>query len=114
MDFHNCFKFSDGMSATLQPKSILGFDIEFRPEGMQKYTHEVKMLTLNNPYELQVFSLTGDGYQKDIMFEGLDDKEDEVFFGDCIVGQEKNWCLGCTTIAKTLSSTSGPIGPTLH
>ena len=94
MDYHKCFKFSDAMSATLQPKSIMGFNIEFRPEEMQKYTHEVKMTTLNNPYELQVFSLTGEGYQEDIMFEGLEDKEDEVFFGDCIVGQEKEMVFG--------------------
>lgn len=89
MEPHKCFKFSDSMSATLMPKTITPFEIEFKPEEVQKYSHEVKMITLNNPYELQVFSLTGEGYQEDIMFEGLEEKEDEIFFGDCIVGQEK-------------------------
>ena len=94
MDYHKCFKFSDLMSATLQPKTTMSFDIEFKPEDVQKYTHEVKMTTVSNPYELQIFSLTGEGYQEDIMFEGLEDKEDEIFFGDCIVGQEKEFVFG--------------------
>jgi Flagellar-associated PapD-like len=89
MELNRCYKFSEAMIATLQAKSSMAFHIEFKPEESQKFTHEFKMITVNNPYELQVFSLNGEGYQEDIMFEGLEDKEDECFFGDCIVGQEK-------------------------
>ena len=64
IDIHKCFKCSDGMSATLQPKSILGFDIEFNVEDMQTYTHKTKMLTINNPHKLQVFSLAGEAPRK--------------------------------------------------
>ena len=89
MEFHKCFKFCDSMSATLPAKTIQSFDLEFKPEEVQKYSHEFRMITLNNPYELQTFIITAEGYQEDIMFEGLEEKEDEVTFGDCFIGQEK-------------------------
>ena len=113
MEYSKCFRFSDSMSATLQPKTTMTFDLEFKPEEVQKYSHEFKMVTLNNPYELQIYSLSGEGYQEDIMFEELEDKEDECFFGDCIVGQEKEVFFHCTTTVITLLNLNEQKGRTL-
>lgn len=90
MEYHKNFKFQDTMSATLQPKTGMGFEISYTPDSIQKVTHELKITTLSNPYESQVYLLSGEGYQEDVMFTHLpDDKEDECNFGDCIVGQDK-------------------------
>ena len=68
----------------------MNFELEFKPEEVQKYTHELRMSTINNPYENQLVALTGEGFREDIMFEKMPlDKQDAIAFGDCIVGASK-------------------------
>lgn len=43
-----------------------------------------------NPYEVTRFMITGDGFQEDVVFEGLpEEAEDEVNLGDCFTNSEK-------------------------
>jgi len=43
---------------------------------------------LLNPYEIVKIAVNGDAFFEEIVFENLP-SEDEVFFGDCIIGTEK-------------------------
>lgn len=51
MPFHKAFSFKDSMQTTLPPKTTCPFSIEFSPQEPEKITHDLKMITLNNPFE---------------------------------------------------------------
>ena len=48
------------------------------------------MQTLLNPYEITKWMVSGEAYYEEVAFESLPgEAEDEINFGDCVIGSEK-------------------------
>jgi len=84
------FAFLGATSATLEPKASRNIEFEFAPKNAGKARHELKMITLHNPYENPLIVLEGEAYVEDVSFENLpEDEQDILNFGDCVVNKEK-------------------------
>ena len=84
------FKFVDGLSHTLTPKTSATFNIEFCPREAGAKQWFLNMQTILNPYEITRIAVMGEAFFEEIVFEKLpNDLEDEVIFGDCIINIEK-------------------------
>ena len=87
---HDCFKFLDPAALTISAKTSATFNVEFKPREPGLKQWEIIVKTRDNPYENPRLMLRGEGYQEDIIFEGLpQDLEDEIHFGDSVINIEK-------------------------
>ena len=87
---HESFKFLDQSAFTISSKTSSTFHIEFRPKDPGPKQWELIVKTRDNPYENPRLIVRGEGYQEDIIFDGLPkDLEDEINFGDCVINTEQ-------------------------
>jgi len=84
------FKFLDQSTYTISAKTSATFNIEFKPRDAGQKKWEIVAKTHDNPYENPKIVVTGEGYQEQIIFDGLpNDSTEEINFGDCIINTEK-------------------------
>jgi hydrocephalus-inducing protein len=84
------FTFQGNMSQQIMEKSFHAFDIKYKPSKVGPEKFLLTFVTLNNVYEQHKVMLMGEGYQENIIFEGLPNgSEDELHVGDCIIGKAK-------------------------
>ena len=97
------FRFLDQSSYTISAKTSATFNIEFKPKDPGQKRWEIIAKTHDNPYENPKIVVVGEGYQEQIIFDGLpNDLTDEINFGDCVVNTEKK----LTFKAKNNSNTA--------
>jgi len=78
------------MSQTIQAKSFHNFDIKYKPSKVGPEKFLLTFATMNNLFEQHKVMLTGEGFQENIIFEGLPNgSEDELTVGDCVIGKAK-------------------------
>jgi hydrocephalus-inducing protein len=58
-------------SVTLQPGETRSLDMVFRPTKAGPMAHSLRMTTMHNAFEVTTLSLTGSGFERDVLFEGL-------------------------------------------
>lgn len=65
------------------PKKSASFTIAFVPRDVQQYEGCLKLFVDSNPFEKYQIALVGEGFQDEVMFEGLPHgKLDELIMGD--------------------------------
>lgn len=85
------FRFLDQSTFTISAKTSATFNVEFKPREPGQKKWEIIAKTHDNPYENPKIVIMGEGYQEQVIFDGLpNDLTDEISFGDCIVNTEKN------------------------
>ena len=76
---HESFKFLDQSAFTISSKTSSTFHVEFKPKDPGPKQWELIVKTRDNPYENPRLIVRGEGYQEDIIFDGLPkDLEDEI------------------------------------
>ena len=84
------FRFLDQNTFTVSQKSYQSFNVEFRPRAVGKQEWSLFAETDRNKYERAQIKVVGEGFQEDLVFEGLPNGlEDEIVFGDCVRDQSK-------------------------
>ena len=83
------FRLEDAPSGyfTVQPKKTQAFTVAFKPNEVEQYGHELKILVKQNQFDSQVLKLSGEGYTEDVLFGGLpEDLDNHVKLSDMPVG----------------------------
>lgn len=84
------FTFQGNMSQGIAAKTFHNFDIKYKPSKVGPEKFLLTFVTMNNMYEQHKVWLTGEGFQENIIFEGLPNgTEDELHIGDCVIGKAK-------------------------
>jgi hydrocephalus-inducing protein len=79
-----------GLEFEMPPKDRVTLQVNFAPTDVGDFKKKLTVSVLGNAFEKRSFSLVGEAYTEDVIFEGLpEDADDKLGLGDCPVGVEK-------------------------
>lgn len=79
-----------GLEFEMPPKDRVTLQVNFAPTDVGDFQKKLTVSVLGNAFEKRSFSLVGEAYTEDVIFEGLpEDADDKLGLGDCPVGVEK-------------------------
>ena len=79
----------EGKWVELAPKQILAVSIQFSPNEVKGYSHKLKVIVHDNPFDSQTIALEGECYTQIVSFEGLPrDSENELHIPDRALSDE--------------------------
>lgn len=78
-----------GQEFELMPKERAVLHVQFVPSDVGEFKKPLTVSVLRNQFERRVFSLVGEAYTEDVIFENLpEDADDKLDLGDISVGRE--------------------------
>ena len=81
-----------GLEFEMQPNDRVTLQVNFSPTDVGEFKKKLTVSVLGNAFEKRTFSLVGEAYTEDVIFEGLpEDSDDTLSLGDCPVGVEKQF-----------------------
>lgn len=73
----------------LDPGHIFNLPIHYKPQKARKAQFDIQVIVTENPKSNISFSIIGEGFLEDIVFEGLQDDENDLHFKDNVVGTQQ-------------------------
>ena len=79
------FRLISSAERVIMPQETYSFELEFRPNEIIEYKDIIELKTLLNPYEFSEINIRGEGFYDDVYFEGLENEDDVLDFGDLML-----------------------------
>lgn len=81
--------FGTATESILEPGRLLNLPVLFTPQAARTAKFDVMVTPLDNPKASFTVSFVAESYVEDVIFEGLQDDDNDIIFKDCIVGRQQ-------------------------
>ena len=97
----------------LEPGRLLNLPIVFAPQKPRSSKFDITVNVLENPKATLGFSFVGEGYFEDVILEGLQEDDIDIWFKNAVVGRQQDWTFRMRNLSQSNIRFAWPVHPEL-